>query len=132
MGRRSRGPPGYRVAGQAAETAWVGELRGCGIRGWGMECWSQRAMWIDFGDWRVTGGICNPPSADSREGDLNEVAYGHGFRGRAILRCGVSPMHHGMRLAESHRPSCNSIIAKGFDSSSIANSVVGQFENKRA
>lgn len=33
--------------------------------------------------------------------DLNEVAYGHGCRGRVILWCSDSPLQRGARLAET-------------------------------
>jgi hypothetical protein len=52
--------------------------------------------------------------------DLNEVAYGHGHRGRDILGSNGSPLQRGIPLAESHQPSCKSLIAKGTDTSSIA------------
>jgi hypothetical protein len=52
--------------------------------------------------------------------DLNEVAYGHGCRGRGMLRSSGSPVQSGISLAESHRPSCKSLIPKAADSSSIA------------
>ncbi len=55
--------------------------------------------------------------------DLNEVAYGHGCRGRVILWSSGSPVQFGIRLAESHQPSCKSLIAKGIDSSSIADRI---------
>ena len=55
--------------------------------------------------------------------DLNEVAYGHGCRGRGMLRSSGSPVQSGISLAESHQLSCNSFIAKGIDSSSIANRI---------
>jgi hypothetical protein len=54
------------------------------------------------------------------EADLNEVAYGHGPRGRGILWSSGSPVQRGIPLAESHQPSCKPLIAKGIDSSSIA------------
>jgi len=52
--------------------------------------------------------------------ELNEVAYGHGCWGRVILWSSGSPVQSGIPLAESHQPSCKSLIAKGTDSSSIA------------
>jgi hypothetical protein len=52
--------------------------------------------------------------------DLNEVAYGHGDRGRVILWSSGSPVQSGIPLAESRQPSRKSFIAKGADSSSIA------------
>ena len=55
--------------------------------------------------------------------DLNEVAYGHGCWGRVILWSSGSPVQSGISLAESHQLSCNSFIAKGIDSSSIANRI---------
>jgi hypothetical protein len=51
---------------------------------------------------------------------LNEVAYGHGHRGRDILWSNGSPLQRGIPLAESRQLSCKSFIAKGIDSSSIA------------
>src|SRR5665811_1850419 len=54
------------------------------------------------------------------EADLNEVAYGHGCRGRVILWSSGSPVQRGIPLAESHHPSCKPLTAKGIDSSSIA------------
>src|ERR1017187_2817549 len=52
--------------------------------------------------------------------DLNEVAYGHGHRGRDILGSNGSPLQRGIPHAKSHQPSCKSLIAKGTDTSSIA------------
>jgi len=52
--------------------------------------------------------------------DLNEVAYGHGCCWRVILWSSGSPVQRGILLAESHEPSCKSLIAKGTGSSSIA------------
>jgi hypothetical protein len=52
--------------------------------------------------------------------DLNEVASGHGHRGRVILWSSGSPLQSGIPLAERHQPSSKSFIAKGTDSSSIA------------
>src|ERR1035437_5703701 len=58
-----------------------------------------------------------------READLNEVAYGHGCWGRVILWSSGSPVQSGISLAESHQLFCKSFIAKGIDSSSIANRI---------
>jgi len=45
--------------------------------------------------------------------DLNEVAYGHGCRGRCYPLVRVeAPVQFGIRLAESHQPSCKSLIGK--------------------
>src|ERR1019366_862549 len=65
---------------------------------------------------RRAGGCANWRT----EADLNEVAYGHGHRGRDILWSNGSPLQRGIPLAESHQPSCKPLIAKGTDTSSIA------------
>lgn len=54
-----------------------------------------------------------------READLNEVAYGHGHRGRDILWSSASPLQ---RYAPAQRviKTPKRLIAKGIDSSSIA------------
>jgi hypothetical protein len=54
------------------------------------------------------------------QADLNEVASGHGQRGRDILWSSDSPLQRGIPLAESHQGVCNPLIAKGDGSSSIA------------
>jgi hypothetical protein len=54
------------------------------------------------------------------QGDLNELACGHGARGRDILSSRVHLLQRGNPRAESYQGSCKRIIAKGIDSSSIA------------
>jgi hypothetical protein len=67
--------------------------------------------------WRLYVHITFP------EDDLNEVACGHGFRGRVILWSNDSPSQRKVPRAESVSPSRNSLIAKGIVSSSIASRV---------
>src|ERR1017187_2248055 len=73
--------------------------------------------------WRMFHGL--DPNSGPRcwhyrsRADLNEVAYGHGPRGRDILWSSGSPVQRGIPLAEGHQPSCKPLIAKGIDSSSI-------------
>ena len=59
-------------------------------------------------------------SASFPQGDLNEVAYGHGHRERDILWSSVHLLQRGSPLAEGHQGSCKRFIAKGIYSSSIA------------
>ena len=51
---------------------------------------------------------------------MNEVAYGHGCWGMLSSGRVAAQLQSGIPLAESHQPSCKSLIAKGADSSSIA------------
>ena len=64
--------------------------------------------------------MCPTDMSGCKANDLNEVAYGHGCCGRVILWSSDSPLQRGIPLAESHQPSCKSLIAKGTDTSSTA------------
>jgi hypothetical protein len=87
---------------------------------------ARGSHWHLTGSGRVLGGKGSRDRQSSALGlglpqpDLNEVAYGHGCCGRVILWSSGSPVQSGIPRAESHQPSCKSLIAKGTGSSSIA------------